>query len=355
MPAKRRYLKTGLIALTSTVFLGGLIGLIVNVAHAEKPTVIVPKPIVVEAAKVGRGDIPTIIEALGTLSAMETVTLGAKTDGRVASIYFKNGQSVTKGMPVLQQDNAQQKADYDAAVAELKMYQMKYKRSKLLINQAISQQDLADIKATLDTKKAEVQRNQAILDQKQVTAPFSGVLGEFKVSSGDFCTAGQAIVTLVNISQLRVEYTVPECYLPLIKQGQLVQLKTSTYPDKIFYGTVNFLSPTVNSDTHAVSVQALVPNDKSLLSPGMFTHIKQQVAIKEDVLVVPVEAVLVDVKGYYVYKLHGNKANQTYIKIGERTDDHMQVLSGLKEGDIIVSAGQQKLDDGSIVKVANKL
>ncbi|WP_264435383.1 efflux RND transporter periplasmic adaptor subunit [Coxiella endosymbiont of Dermacentor marginatus] len=147
----------------------------------------------------------------------------------------------------------------------------------------------------------------------------------------------------------------PESFLPKLKLGQFITITSSTYPKKVFYGTVSFISPTINPDARSISIQALVPNDMKLLSPGMFVHVAHQISISKNTVVIPEEAIQADIKGYYVYKVADGKASQIYIKIGTHLGNQAQVLSGLKIGDAIVwVAGQQKLDDGSFVKVVKK-
>ena len=336
----------GLVLVTISYFLMGFMR-----AHAAKRVNLTSQPILVDVATVKTADIANTVSALGSLSAVQVVTVSAESDGRIAGIHFRSGQEVGQGMPIVQLDNAQAQADYQSAVTTLQLARTKYQRSNLLLNQAVSQQALATLKADMESKEAAVKSKLAVLNGKVVNAPFSGVFGDFKVQVGDYVKAGDPLVTLVNTSQLRADYQLPESFLPELKLGQLVAIASSTYPKKVFYGTVSFISPTVNPDTRSISLQALIPNDKGLLSPGMFVHVTQQISVAKNILVIPEEAIQADIKGYYVYKVVGNRVGQIYIKIGARIDNRAQVLSGLKVGDMIVVAGQQKLDDGSVIKV----
>lgn len=317
----------------------------------SQPQSMAESAIVVNAEQVGQQDVPTMLQALGSLSAVQVVTISAEVDGRVAAIDFKNGQRVGKGMPIVQLDNEQAKAAYQTAVTALQLARTKYERSKQLLNTAISQQELDQLKAQVDTMSANVKSKLAGLNQKQVTAPFSGVLGAFRVNVGDYVQAGDPIVTLVSTDQLRVNYSIAESSLPELKTGQLVEVTVGAYPRKTFYGTVSFISPTVNKATRSVAVEALVPNKKNLLSPGMFVHVAQRISIQKNALVVPSQAVLADIKGYYVFRVEDDKALKTYITIGTRINGMVQVLSGLTNKDSVVTNGAQKLEDGSTIKV----
>lgn len=305
----------------------------------------------VGVAKVTTGDVPKMVNALGTLVAINKVTISAEVAGRIDTVNFKDGQQVGKGMPIVQLDNQQAKADYQSAVTEYQLAQQKYNRSKSLVDIAISKQDLAVLKADVATKKASVQSKLADLNEKQVVAPFSGTLGAFKVEAGAYVNAGDPLVTLVNTSQLKIEYDLAESMLPELKIGQLVRVSTSAYPNRFFYGTVSFISPTVSSSSRMVALQALVDNKKNELSPGMFVRIGQQVGTIKNAMIVPAAAINADIKGYYVFRVVNNRAQQVYVKIGLRMGANTQVLSGLQPNDVVVVAGQQKLNDGSVVKV----
>lgn len=307
--------------------------------------------IVVNVTKVTSGSIPSTIKALGSLSAIKQVTVSAETAGRIAAINFKNGQPVAKGMPIVQLDSQQAQADYNSAVTEYGLARQKYQRSLPLEDEAISKQEISVLKADMATKKSAVQRTVANLNEKQVVAPFSGVLGAFAKQAGDYVNAGDPLVTLVNTDQLRADYNLPETNVPELKTGQLAKVTTSAYPNKVFYGTVTYISPTISQDSRMVALQALVNNSKNELSPGMFVHISQQIGTIQNAILVPSAAISADIKGYYVFKVEGNKAVKTYVTTGMHVGINTQITKGLAVGDTIVVAGQQKLEDGSTIEL----
>jgi membrane fusion protein, multidrug efflux system len=317
----------------------------------KKNSINVQKGTLVQTTKVSKADMPQSVQALGSLEASQSVMLSAEDSGAIMSINFKNGQQVVKGMPIIQLDNVKAKADYQSAVTALKVSQSKYRRSKVLLNEAVSQQELEQLNSDVESNKAAVQKAQSVLDNQQVTAPFNGVLGTFNVQVGDYVSSGQALVNLVNTQQLKVNYTISENRRPELKLGQLAKVTVSAYPKKVFYGTVSYISPTVNADTRAMTLQAVINNDKNLLSPGMSVHVEQGVSVTKDAMVLPQEAVLADIKGYYVFRVINNHAVQTYVKIGEREGNKVQILSGIKLNEVVVSSGTQKIDDGSNIQV----
>ncbi len=203
----------------------------------------------------------------------------------------------------------------------------------------------------VDKFKASKSAAFASLQQMKVTAPFSGTLGAFKVNVGDYVSQGATLVKLINNKQLRVDFRVPEIYKPQLQTGQMVKVTSAAYPKKTFIATVNYVSPTVQTDTRTVSLQALLPNSKDLLSPGMFVKTLLKVGVLKNVMVVPDQAISADIKGYYVYKVVGAKVKKVYVEVGQRTADYAQIKSGLKKGEQVVTAGQQKLEDGSQISV----
>src|SRR3989339_692852 len=308
-------------------------------------------PIIVETTKVKTQDIPQEVNSLGSLTAAQIVTISSEVAGRIDKIYFKNGDQVGNNMPIIQLDNSKAAADDEAAVTALQLSRSKLNRAKPLLNQAISAQDFETLKADVESKEAALKTAQAALNQKEIDAPFAGVLGAFNVQEGDYVNAGDPLVTLVNTQELQAVYHISEQYLPTLAEGQLAKIIVNAYPNKTFYGTVDFISPTVDPTTRSIEVHALVDNKQGLLSPGMFIHITQEIGAAKNALVLPESAITADVKGYYVFKVIGNKVLQTYVNIGARSNGLVQILQGLKNGDEIVTAGQQKLEDGRFITV----
>lgn len=299
----------------------------------------------VQAVKVMVGNIPQQLQSLGTLVAPNNVTLSSDADGRVKAIYFKNGQHVSKGMPVVQLDDTSAQVAYNKAVAQLNADQSKLTR-QLSAGDAISQQDIDDSKATVQADKADVQSTQAVLDQMKITAPFTGVLGAFKLNVGDYTKAGSPIVTLVNTEQLQVNYHLPADNRAQISRGQSVSIRADTLPHQSFSGSVTYIAPTVDATTRTIAVQAIVPNPKALLVPGDFVHVSQYIGQQKNVLVVPQIAVSANVKGYQVYRITNGRLQAVQVQIGSRFSDKVAVTQGLQAGDMVVTSDQQALQDG---------
>lgn len=338
---------------------GALLGLLACAVVMAEDCIPVTAPktaaraVVVNVSPVKKMDIPRVINSLGSLSAISQALVSSDTDGRIVSILYTNGQSVGKNMPIIKLDDTQAKADYEKSVTTYQLAKTKYNSWKTLENEAVSHQELLRLKADMDNKYATMQGMQDALNQKTITSPISGFLGVFQVNVGDYVKAGSPLVTLTNINHLQAQYQIRESVLPQLKMGQLVTVTTVTYPGENFYGTVSYLSPTIDPQTRSATLQATIDNRKMLLRPGMFVAVSQKIGTLQNALVVAEESVLADIQGYYVYRVVSDHAVKTYIEEGESYHGSIVVLSGLKIGDSVVSAGQQKLEEGMLVKVEN--
>ena len=351
----------GMTKITVKFFLFLILGsLFLSVADARAKKPITPgssaaNPIPVVVATVNQEAIPQQVDALGSLKALEAITVSSEVSGRVAQIFFKDGQQVAKGMPIVQLHNAQDLASYQSAVTALNLAKVKYQRAQLLLNEGgISQQDVDQLRADVENSAATVDSSSAALGEKELTAPFNGTLGAFQVEVGDYVNQGQPLVTLVNRDQLEVVYSLPEQYLSALKLAQIVMVRSNAYPNKSFQGTVTYVAPSVDEATRSIGIQATIDNKEGLLSPGLFVHVTQTIGIDNNALVVPEEAVTASVKGYTVYKVVNGQARLTLVQLGVHFNGQVQVTQGLSLKDVVVTAGQQKLQDGSYVAISQE-
>ena len=307
----------------------------------------------VNVSQVKRVNIPQVVQALGSLSAVNQTSVSSDRSGRIIHVLYESGQRVAKGLPVIQLDARQAKSAYQQTVTDYRLAEVKYSNAKKLEDEAVSTQEVQQLKATMDNKFAIMQSSQVALNQLTITAPIAGMLGIFQVSTGDFIKAGIPLVQITDMKHLQVQYQIPESYLPKLKLGQLVTITSNVYPGKVFYGTVSYISPTIDQATRSEIIQASVNNNKELLRPGVFVVIEQKLGVLENALVIPELAVQADVQGYYVYRVVQGRAVKTYITEAERYQTQIVVATGLKEGEVLVTQGQQKLQDGMKVTVLN--
>lgn len=310
------------------------------------------QPILVEITNVEQQTIPVNITALGSLDANQSVDINPEIDGQIASIHFYNGQEVKKGKLLFQLDDSIAQAQLTAAKAKLKLSREDLKRSlRLLHHDAMSQQAVDQAAEAVSEDQATVHEKQVRVDKMQLRAPFNGVVGSRTVSVGQYVTVGQTLVSLVNTESLKVIYNVSQTYLSQLKLGQTVELSSDALPGETFSGTVSYISPAIDVATRTVEVHATVPNNAGQLAPGMFVKVAQELSERQNALVIPAEALVATISGSEVYVVKNNRAIETPVKVGARWNNMVEITDGLTLDEPVVKVGQQKLRDGSVVKV----
>ena len=319
------------------------------------PAMAAPKSKVVDvyAATAKLRNIPKTLNAVGNMKAIKSVNLSFDASGRLTHIYQSDGKRVKQGELIAQLDDQTDLAQLKSYQASLQLTQSTYQRMQSVVKfGAVSQQMLDAKHAEMVKAQAQVQQQKVLIGKKQLKAPFTGVLGTYQFSTGAYISQGQAIVKLVQEAPLKVSYTIPASDRSELEIGQNVTVKSSAYPDKTFTGIVSYISPEVNQGSGTVNVEAKVDNPDFLLLPGMFASVTQTLQEKRPLLMIPDIALLTDINGQYVFKIgQGNVVTKTYVKVGIIADNRAQILSGLKAGDVVVAAGQQKLSDGDHINV----
>ncbi|VVC75895.1 Multidrug export protein AcrE [Aquicella siphonis] len=310
-----------------------------------------PGQVWVQTAVVKTSTLPLEAHAIGTLVA-RSVEITPELAGHVRNIYFQDGAFVSKDTPLIQLDDSVYKAKYESTKAQLAFSQNDFNRKTLLVKQgAVTRAAIDQADADLKEKTANAQENAVMVSKMRLNAPFDGVVGKSKVNLGDYVTTGQSIVTLTDTRHLRIEYSVPEKYLPSLKSGQEVKITTSTYPGKEFFGKVSFISPTINTENRSVFLYADVPNNTNELAPGMFVNVTHSLGTEEKVLMIPARSLVPILDGEQVYKVVNGKAYAATVLIGKRISDSVQVLQGLSPGDVVITDGQLKIKNGMPVQI----
>lgn len=309
--------------------------------------------IAVEVAKVAQGSITHHVTVVGTLEAPQDVVVSPEISGDIKKILFVPGQQVTAGTPLVQLDDSITKADLDSAKAGLALAKQKYERMKSLIDRgAISQQTFDEASSAYQTQLANVEVAQAKQDKTLIKAPISGTLGAIAVSAGNFVPANTKVTELVNLERLRVNYDLPQKYLAQLKTHLPVYISVNAYPGQKFAGHVSVVSPKVDSQTRGVPVEALIDNTNNQLRPGMYVEVIQDLGKSQDVLLIPQQSLMPAITGDSVYKIiDGDKSIKVPVTVGNSESGMVEVIKGLAQGDVVVTAGQQHLKDGSVVKI----
>ena len=306
----------------------------------------------VQASKVRQQSLNQETNMVGSLSARRQIEITPEFAGHVEKILFTDGAFVTQGTPLIQLDDSVFKTKYESAKAKLTYSEHNFQRMSLLGKKGVvAKQTIDQAEADLKEKRAESQENGVILEKMRLVAPFDGIVGKCKVNLGDYVTIGQSLVTITDVKHLRIDYNVPEKYLSQIKLGQQVKVTTSAYPDKIFHGTVAFISPTINTDNRSISLYADLSNDNNLLKPGMFVNVTQSLDQLQQAVMIPARSLVPILDGEQVYKVIDGKAYASQVTVGKRNADQVQIIQGLTSGDVVITDGQFKLKNGTAVKI----
>jgi multidrug efflux system membrane fusion protein len=306
--------------------------------------------------------VPNLLTAVGELVAVHQVNVTADVNGRVTEIKFEPGAHVEQGTPLLQLFDAPERGDLANFKAQATVSQLSLERAKQLASRQFGPQATVDqAQAAFDQAQAGIAKTEALISQKLVRAPFAGDLGVRKVELGQYLTAGTAIVSLTDLSQLWANFTVTEKDSGNLKVGQTVRLKVDAYPGRVFEGKITTIEPQIASDTRNIRVQATIANPEKILKPGMFVTTTVVLPDKPPVITVPETAVDYTLYGDSVFLItdkpgDDGKPNltvaRTFVQTGTRIDGRVEILKGLKEGDRVVALGQLKLQPGAAVAIS---
>jgi multidrug efflux system membrane fusion protein len=306
--------------------------------------------------------IPNLLTAVGELAAVHQVNVTSDVNGRVTQIMFSPGSHVTKGTPLVQLFDAPDQGDLANFKAQATVARLSLDRAKQLAERQFGPQATVDqAQAAYDQALAGIAKTEAIISQKLVRAPFDGELGVRHVEVGQYLTAGTAIVSLTDLSELYANFTVPEKDSGQLKVGQTVRLGVDAYPGRTFEGKITTIEPQVATDTRNIRAQATIANPDHILKPGMFVTTTVVLPDKPPVVTVPATAVDYTLYGDSVFLITEKKGNdgktsltavRTFVKAGDRESGRAAILKGLKPGDRVVAVGQLKLQSGAAVAIS---
>ena len=309
-------------------------------------------PVVVNVAKAKQEQWYNRINATGSMSAFQGIMLKPEVSGQITKIYFQDGTFIEEGQPVVQIYPDIIEAQLERNKAALKLAQLDYERGvELYKKRVISRQDLDTLTSTLQQSEAAVAQSEAQLVQYNIVAPFSGMLGLRLFDLGSYVSIGDQLVQLQQIDPIRVQFTIPEVYINQLALGQVVDIKPSNLPGKVYHGKVYAIDSGVNPQNRSIGIRARVPNQKRELVPGTFVEVVLNAGEKHPVVTVPQPAIQYSTQGLYVYRIINNKAVKTDVTIGLRKENEVQVTSGIQAGEVIVTAGQIKLTNNNPVEI----
>ncbi|TPM07729.1 efflux RND transporter periplasmic adaptor subunit [Mesorhizobium sp. B2-3-11] len=353
------------------------------------------------------------VEAIGTVRAVRGVDLTVETAGIVKQIPFHANQKVAANAVLLQLDDAVERADLDAQKAQAALDQTTLTRAIELTKRGVGSDSTLDTaRAAASASASQVTRLQAVLDQKQLTAPFNGTVGIPKIDLGQYLSPGTSVVTLQDLDTMRVDFSVPEQQLPLLKIGQTVRLGLGG-DDKPFAGAIRGIDPKIDPSSRLVNIRAEVANPEGKLTPGQFVQVRVELPAEQNVLSLPQTALTTSLYGDYIFVVQPAKPagaspaqpakpgekpaaaatdkpadakpadkaasdaakpaaadpakpaaegekptlvlSQVFVKPGRRNQGMVEIVEGLKAGDEVVTAGQNRLFNGMTVNVDNTI
>ncbi len=341
--------------------IGGLIGLKFMIAMGTKKYLATaPQPAqTVSTMKVTAQDWQQELDAVGTVRAINGADLSSEVSGIVEKISFESGSDAEAGTLLVHLRNDDDVAKLRALEATAKLAQITLDRDlKQLKAQAISQATVDSDTATLNSAKADVEAQRALVEKKVIRAPFAGRLGIRQVDIGQYLNAGASIVSLQQLDPIYVDFNLPEQNLPHIAVGQKTIARADALPGHDFDGEITSINSKIEESTRNIQVRATFKNPERKLLPGMFAHVVSVVGAPQKQLTLPQTAITFNPYGntvFIVSKDDSGKliATQTFVTTGKMRGDQIAILSGVKEGDEIVTSGQLKLRNGTPVIINN--
>ncbi|HLV88365.1 MAG TPA: efflux RND transporter periplasmic adaptor subunit [Candidatus Sulfotelmatobacter sp.] len=308
---------------------------------------------------------PSTVSVIGTVAAIQGVTVSADLPGTIDKIHFESGQWVHEGDTLVELDTRQERAQLASLEAQRDLAKVNYDRAQQLVNAGvISHSDYDSATAQQKATEAQVGDTRAAIARKTIRAPFSGLLGIRQVSLGQYLAAGQAIVSLQSLNPIYVNFGVPQQDTGKVVLGHVLRVTNSDLPGMSFMGRITALDSVISEQTRNIQVQATLTNKDNKMRPGMFVQVELPMGEARSVIPLPASAINYAPYGdsvYVVADMKDPKGNsyrgvrQQVVKIEGSRGDQVGITSGLNPGDEVVSSGVFRLRNGAAVLVNNKV
>ena len=360
--------KRMILMLTVTTLIIGALGFVkfrqIQTAIAEGAA-FQPPPEAVTTVVAGHESWPSTLAAIGTLAAVQGVTVSADLAGIVDHIAFDSGKGVQAGDVLVRLDTRQEQAQLAAVEAERDLARVNFDRMQSLVDQgAISRADYDRAAAEQKQTEARVGEIRATIDRKTIRAPFSGILGIRQVNLGQYLDGGDPVVPLQALHPIYVNFGVPQQQAGQVRMGHTVRVSTDDLAGVEFSGRVTAIDSVVDEATRNVQIQATVPNLAGKLRPGMFVQAEVRLGATRSIITLPASAISYAPFGDSVYVVTDLKdpngqtyrgVRQQFVKLGGARGDQIAVLAGVNPGDEVVTSGVFKLRNGAAVLINNTI
>jgi len=324
-----------------------------------------PPPEAVTSVVAKREFWPATMSVIGTMEAVQGVTISADLPGTVAKIGFDSGQAIKKGDVIVELDTRQERAQLAALEAQRDLAKINYGRMEQLVKEGvISKAEYDQATAQQRQTEANVAEIKATIERKTIRAPFNGVLGIRKVNLGQYLAAGNPIVALQALNPIYVNFGVPQQAANQVQVGRNLHVSSQDLAGMSFTGRVSALDSIVDETTRNLQVQATLPNPQGKLKPGMFVQVELGYGKNREAVTLPASAISYAPYGDSVFIITDLKdpkgqtyrgVRQQFVKVDGSRGDQVAVVSGVNAGDEVVTSGVFKLRNGAAVKVNNKV
>lgn len=291
------------------------------------------------------------VEAVGTTRSRRAIEVEAGASGQIREIAFEPGQTVSQGDVLARLDDEIEKANLEEAEAALREGQLALERARTLRQSATVTEATLEQHITQEaTARAARNRAQRRLDDREVRAPFAGIVGLKRVDEGARVAETTVITTLDDRSEMELEFSLPELIYGEVSEGQRIAATSVAFPGRSFEGTISSIDSRIDPTSRSFRVRALLPNPDLLLPAGMFMHVTVTLSTDEAVMV-PEESMIVEGDGSYVYVAEDDRAVRRSVEVGQREVGYVEILDGVAAGEPVVVEGLQRLRDGAQLRI----
>jgi membrane fusion protein (multidrug efflux system) len=321
----------------------------VATAHAQQSEEEKPQSVIVAPVRIA--EVVDRIEALGTTRANETVRVTTTVTGKIREINFDDGQEVAAGDVLVVLETAEEEAQLKAAEAVLAERRLAFARARQLESQQFATTaQLEERRASVQQSEAEIEEIKARIADRVIRAPFGGLVGLRNISLGALVAPGDLITTLDDLSLIKLDFSVPATYLQVLRPGLKVVARTSALPGEPFSGEVNSVGTQVDPVSRSVVVRAVLPNPERMLRPGLLMTV-ELFKNPRQALVIPEAALIPRGRDNAVLVVDSGKAVRREVEIGVRRPGEVEILSGLNEGEHVITHGTLTVRPGESVTI----
>ncbi|MEP7145780.1 MAG: efflux RND transporter periplasmic adaptor subunit [bacterium] len=298
-------------------------------------------------------DLENEVATVGTILANEEVEVKSELTRKITGIYFKEGSYVPNGKVLFKLDDADLLAGLNKLSLDEELYLKQQDRNKQLLDKGLlTPEEFETRETTLEKIRADMEIIEITLDKTSIRAPFSGIAGFRNVSKGSLVTNAVVLTTIQDIGRVKVDFSIPEKYISLFKQGQEVSFNVDGY-DEDFTGNVISFDPKINESTRSIILRASANNKGSRLLPGSFVKVKLKLDNISNAMMLPSESIIPKLKGQSVFLYQNGLAKVRDVEMGIRTEKEVQITSNLNIGDTVITTNVLRLKPESKIKIVN--